>query len=134
MPSKKLSTKELSLLLPQEIADVKAYHIQQRMMALLVLLLSVQICNVLLISTYGAEVDIAAPGGVLRNPDPTKEESRGGILQQTISQTDSSTFVFRSLQGTSMASPHVAGSVALLLGAGAKKKIFLHFYMEAQKM
>ena len=73
-------------------------------------------------STYGAEVDIAAPGGVLNNPDPTKEESRGGILQQTISQSNSSTFQFRSLQGTSMASPHVAGAIALLLGAGAKKE------------
>ena len=73
-------------------------------------------------STFGAEVDIAAPGGVLNNPDPSKEEARGGILQQTITHTNSSTFQFRSLQGTSMASPHVAGTIALLLGAGAKKE------------
>ncbi|MEO0532704.1 MAG: S8 family peptidase [Cyanobacteria bacterium P01_A01_bin.123] len=63
-------------------------------------------------SNYGAGVDIAAPGGVVQPDAPA-----GGILQNTINpQTGESVFV--PLQGTSMASPHVAGVAALVKAAG----------------
>ena len=65
-------------------------------------------------SNYGAGVDIAAPGGVLQ-PDA----QAGGILQNTVNpQTGESVFV--PLQGTSMASPHVAGVAALVKAAGVE--------------
>ncbi|HVE83376.1 MAG TPA: S8 family serine peptidase [Myxococcales bacterium] len=65
-------------------------------------------------SSYGKELDIAAPGG---------NKSRGeqfGILQNTIDPQNVSRSVYAYYQGTSMATPHVAGVAALLIGAGAK--------------
>ncbi|WP_346293893.1 DUF5942 domain-containing protein [Sphaerothrix gracilis] len=63
-------------------------------------------------SNYGAGVDIAAPGGATQ-PDSTA----GGILQNTLDPQTGKP-VFLALQGTSMASPHVAGVAALVRSAG----------------
>lgn len=57
-------------------------------------------------SNFGAGVDISAPGG----------SEAGAILQETINENGEG--VFLGLQGTSMASPHVAGVAALVKAAG----------------
>jgi serine protease len=65
-------------------------------------------------SSWGKELDIAAPGG-----DKSKGEE-AGIIQNTIDPQNVGESVYASYQGTSMATPHVAGLAALLFGAGAK--------------
>ncbi len=60
-------------------------------------------------STYGVGVEIAAPGG-----DTTVEG--GGILQDTVDRDAG--HAFKAFQGTSMATPHVSGALAVLLGMG----------------
>ena len=63
-------------------------------------------------SNYGAGVDISAPGGALAENDPN-----GGILQNTINP-ETGQSIFLPLQGTSMASPHVAAVAALVKSVG----------------
>ena len=65
-------------------------------------------------SSWGKELDIAAPGG-----DKSQGEA-AGVVQNTIDPQDVSRSVYASYQGTSMATPHVAGVAALLWAAGAK--------------
>jgi serine protease len=65
-------------------------------------------------SSWGKELDIAAPGGDKSHGD------EGGIVQNTIDPRDIGKAVYASYQGTSMATPHVAGVAALLWSAGAK--------------
>ncbi len=65
-------------------------------------------------SSWGKELDLAGPGG-----DKSKGEA-AGVVQNTIDPQDVSRNVYASYQGTSMATPHVAGVAALLFAAGAK--------------
>ncbi|MBD3308178.1 S8 family serine peptidase [candidate division KSB3 bacterium] len=63
-------------------------------------------------SNYGEGVDIAAPGG------DTSRKREEGILQNTIGRMDPTKDSYEYFQGTSMASPHVAGVAALIVSAG----------------
>lgn len=60
-------------------------------------------------STWGEGVDISAPGG-------NKLKEGGGILQDTV-DSGSDGHAFKEFQGTSMATPHVAGAAAVLWSA-----------------
>jgi len=62
-------------------------------------------------SNRGKGVEISAPGGYMPNG-----EAGGGVLQQTVDPSGAP--VFRALQGTSMAAPHVSGVGAAWMSAG----------------
>jgi serine protease len=63
-------------------------------------------------SNFGPRIDVAAPGGSTA-VDLNDDTFVDGVLSTL--GTDQGLFIFRLYQGTSMASPHVAGVIALML-------------------
>jgi serine protease len=71
-------------------------------------------------SNWGPQIDIAAPGGNVR-VDQNGDGQPDGVLQHTIVPGNISKTDYLWFMGTSMASPHVAGVAALIVGAGVRK-------------
>lgn len=68
-------------------------------------------------SNFGENIDIAAPGGDL-GADQNQDNFADGVLSTLVDDSSQPfKFIFKFYQGTSMASPHVAGVASLLLAA-----------------
>ncbi len=64
-------------------------------------------------SNFGVDLDVVAPGGDTA-VDLNQDGVDDGIVQQTITPGDPTTFADASYEGTSMATPHVAACAALV--------------------
>jgi serine protease len=71
-------------------------------------------------SNWGKEIDVAAPGGNTQ-VDQNQDGMPDGVLQNTIVVGDPTQDGYFPFMGTSMASPHVAGVAALIVGAGVSE-------------
>jgi serine protease len=69
-------------------------------------------------SNTGKDIDIAGPGGNTRDSKGGRSNVDGGVLQNTIAIQNPGRAEYASYMGTSMASPHVAGVAALVVGEG----------------
>jgi serine protease len=68
-------------------------------------------------SNWGPQIDIAGPGGNTR-VDQNGDGKPDGVLQNTVVPGNTSQTDYLWFMGTSMASPHVAGVAALVVGEG----------------
>ncbi len=68
-------------------------------------------------SNYGSTISVAAPGGELSNDDNSDGQKDGVLSTVADDNSGSRQPSYRLFEGTSMASPHVAGVIALMKSA-----------------